>query len=181
MALREDQIQRYSRQILLREVGGRGQVALLAAAFEVAGQSLALDVAVACLAASGTPVRDSAKGRAGYVHGTTLEQLSPDAVAQAPSVGWLGPLSAAASTPTSLVRVGLGPAIVVGVAAGVPWPTLGRSTAHPEQGSGADAEPVTHGSMAALIGQRLVLGLGPPVVTVRFDGGRWSVQKVEPG
>ena len=30
MALREDQILRYSRQILLREVGGRGQEKLLA-------------------------------------------------------------------------------------------------------------------------------------------------------
>ena len=37
MALREDQILRYSRQILLKDVGGRGQEALLEAGVRLEG------------------------------------------------------------------------------------------------------------------------------------------------
>jgi hypothetical protein len=55
--LSEAQIHRYSRQILLREVGGMGQLALLGGVVEVRGQGEALEVAGRYLAAGGTPVR----------------------------------------------------------------------------------------------------------------------------
>lgn len=169
MALREDQIQRYSRQILLKEVGGRGQSRLLDAVVTVEGQSHALDVAVAELGASGTPLIDPAgPERTGFLAGTTLEALSPDAVA-APTravAGWLGPFSGGAAAPVACFRVGVSAGAIVGVPAHAPWPEHVPS-AHP-------AEPVTAGSLAALIVQRFALGLDASPVTVRWDGHRWQ-------
>lgn len=51
--LREDQVQRYARQILLREVGGRGQLRLLAARVRVHGEGRAAEEAATYLAAAG--------------------------------------------------------------------------------------------------------------------------------
>lgn len=56
MALQEDQIVRFSRQILLREVGGAGQLRLLAATARAAGEGPALATAAAYLTAGGSPV-----------------------------------------------------------------------------------------------------------------------------
>lgn len=56
MALTEEQIVRYSRQILVREVGGVGQERLLGATATVREGSVALQVAAAYLAAGGTSV-----------------------------------------------------------------------------------------------------------------------------
>nr|WP_240462308.1 hypothetical protein [Myxococcus sp. CA023] len=56
MALREDQILRYSRQILLREVGGRGQESLLAGTARLDGIGASGLTAAAYLAGGGTPV-----------------------------------------------------------------------------------------------------------------------------
>ena len=59
MALREDQILRYSRQILLKDVGGRGQEALLEGGARLEGSGPAGLTAAAYLAAGGTPVTAS--------------------------------------------------------------------------------------------------------------------------
>jgi hypothetical protein len=56
MALREDQILRYSRQILLREVGGRGQEKLLAGGVRLKATGAAGLTAAAYVAAGGTAV-----------------------------------------------------------------------------------------------------------------------------
>jgi hypothetical protein len=56
MALSEEQIVLYSRQILLAEVGGKGQERLGAAGVEVRGGGVAQKTAAAYLAAGGTPV-----------------------------------------------------------------------------------------------------------------------------
>jgi len=53
MDLSDPQIERYSRQILLREVGGDGQAKILAARVLVAGEGPALPVAALYLAAAG--------------------------------------------------------------------------------------------------------------------------------
>jgi len=169
MALREDQIQRYSRQILLREVGGRGQARLLEAVIVVEGQSDALDVAVAYLAASGTPLREARPtARAGFLEGATLGDFSVDAVArpEAPVRGWLGPLTQGPGAPTTCFRVGVASGLVVGVPAHAPWPT--------EAGAVVEAEPVTVGALAALVVQRFVLGLEAGLVTVRAADGQWQ-------
>jgi hypothetical protein len=52
--LTEPQIQRFSRQILLREVGGVGQARLLATPVHIAGVGISFDVARATLAAGGS-------------------------------------------------------------------------------------------------------------------------------
>ncbi|MCU0698079.1 MAG: hypothetical protein MUC96_16355 [Myxococcaceae bacterium] len=165
MPLSEAQVQRYSRQILLKEVGGRGQLRLLAAPFEVAGASSALDVAVAYLAASGTPLRSPFEHH-GFVAGVALPQFSPDVEVMGPVAGWLGPLEALGTAPTELHRVGLGPGVVVAARALAVSPR--------EVVPGDDVDPVSVGALAALMAQRLVLALErAEVVTARFSGGRW--------
>ena len=79
MALREDQVQRYGRQILLKELGGRGQRALLAAPVEVRGAGAALSEAVAYLAAGGSPLRlPPGFAPDGFLAGAAPAALSPD-------------------------------------------------------------------------------------------------------
>lgn len=58
MRLTDAQIERYSRQILLREVGGTGQTALLAARVLVAGSGAAFETAATYLAGAGVGVLD---------------------------------------------------------------------------------------------------------------------------
>lgn len=58
--LSEAQIQRFSRQILLREVGGVGQERLLVTPVRVTGQSAAFEVARRTLLAGGSPLSDVA-------------------------------------------------------------------------------------------------------------------------
>ncbi len=58
--LTESQIQRFSRQILLREVGGAGQERLLNTPVHVVGRGEAFEVARATLLAGGTPLDESA-------------------------------------------------------------------------------------------------------------------------
>ena len=97
MELRDDQVVRYSRQLLLREVGGAGQRALLSAAVSTRGRGPALEVAVAYLAASGVAVH-AAPGAGGF------GALNPDAqqpegrhvtvllgTPPAPQASWQGP------------------------------------------------------------------------------------------
>lgn len=81
--MREDQIQRYGRQILLREVGGRGQQKLLERGVVVTLEAPGVSEAVAYLAAGGSPVSTTHRP-GGFLSGTTLEALNPDATALAP-------------------------------------------------------------------------------------------------
>jgi len=96
MQLSEQQIHRYSRQILLAEVGGRGQSRLLESGTQVIGDGAAAQDAVVYLAASGirvalggtvqpgeegflASVADLGRPRAGGLEGT-LRDLNPDAI-----------------------------------------------------------------------------------------------------
>ncbi|MGV3626008.1 MAG: hypothetical protein ACO1OB_34680 [Archangium sp.] len=54
--MREEDIQRYGRQILLKELGGRGQAKLMARAVQVHGSGETLDDAVSYLRLGGTPI-----------------------------------------------------------------------------------------------------------------------------
>ncbi len=166
MELREDQIQRYSRQILLREVGGRGQRRLLDAVVRVEGRSAAIDVALAALASSGSPVIADASDRTGYLFARSLESLSADAIGAEPVRVWLGPLAAAGRVGVDLIRVGVGEGSVVAVPAGAPWP--------PAEDASVPADPVALGSFAALLAQRLVLGLEAELRAVRWETFRWK-------
>lgn len=164
MALREDQILRYSRQILLREVGGRGQQRLLDAPVSLDGASDVLDVAAAYLAASGTPLVDRNKHGAFLANGA-LETFAPDAIATTSPRGWLGPASAAPSIDAALFRVGVSNSGLIGVPSGTPWP--GEL-----EGQGS-SDSVTLGALAALVVQRFVLGLETSIVKVSQVDGRW--------
>src|SRR5437763_1961527 len=64
MSLTDEQIDRYSRQIILPEVGGRGQERLLAARVLVAGDDAAADAAVTLLGRAGGGTLDLAGGTA---------------------------------------------------------------------------------------------------------------------
>ncbi len=164
MALREDQILRYSRQILLREVGGRGQQKLLDAPVTLDGASDVLDVAAAYLAASGTPLIDR-QVHGGFLHGSALESFSSDAVAVTRPKGWLGSISEAAAIDATLFRVGVSNGGLVAVPAGMAWPI------EAEGKGGSDS--VTLGALAALVVQRFVLGLETSIVKISSVDGRW--------
>jgi hypothetical protein len=162
----EAQVQRYSRQILLKEVGGRGQRRLLEAPFEVVAGGPAIDVAVAYLAASGTPLRATGPF-SGFVDGVPLSAFAPDVDGPGPVAGWLGPLAVLPAAEGRWHRVAVGPGLVLGLRAGIAAPGALRPR--------DEAEPVTQGALAALVAQRFVLGLEPAdVVELRFEDGRWT-------
>lgn len=79
--MNEHQIRQYSRQILLREVGGVGQKKLLAAPLELCGWSDALEVAVTYLAAGGSPIATRPGEGAGFLHHHALETTNAPPVA----------------------------------------------------------------------------------------------------
>lgn len=88
MALSEEEIVRYSRQILLREVGGVGQQRLLASEVPVRGEGAAAGAAVAYLAASG--VRVSHGLDAQLSAGFPVPPSAHPVEAHHPPVVWLG-------------------------------------------------------------------------------------------
>lgn len=163
--LREDQIQRYGRQILLQELGGRGQQRLLAGAVEVLGVGPGVAEAVAYLAASGSPVRLAA-GVAldGFLGGLPARVLSPDAEAPAQLAVQLVPRGLVADAPCHVV-----------VGGGVAWRGAGACPAcwaRAREALPAEGPPVVVGSLAALAVQRLVLGWAAPLGLVRWEAGR---------
>jgi molybdopterin-synthase adenylyltransferase len=162
VALREDQVQRYSRQILLREVGGRGQTKLLATPVKVLGSGPALDVAVSYLAAGGAPLELDGAPRSGF----SLDALNPD----------LEPKTAAQLVLTDLAHATSSPAQVV-LGGGVAWRTEAGcercwhlALAELEGSSPA----VATGSLASLITQRLVFEWSPPKGLIRWNGASFA-------
>ena len=99
LQLRADQIRRYARQILLREVGGTGQARLLAGSAQVTGDGRAAEEAATYLAAAGVGRLVLDAGLAARI-GARLARMNPDvtvAPADAPGATLL-PASAAAPT-----------------------------------------------------------------------------------
>jgi molybdopterin-synthase adenylyltransferase len=184
MALREEQILRYSRQILLKEVGGRGQEALLGGGARLEGSGPAALTAAAYLAAGGTPVVASE---------TRLGPAAPGFLASAGDVGLpaaellarvLPEVNPDAVSPVAGGRLAELPAAWSGQA---PWVALGGDGSRGAvvfRGSQGcvwcfgetvrtlDSPPtgvlgVALGALGALVFQRLRLGMGPEL------GGRW--------
>lgn len=165
MALREDQVQRYGRQILLKELGGRGQRALLAAPVEVRGAGAALSEAVAYLAAGGSPLRlPPGFVPDGFLAGATPAALSPDVDAPGAAAVLLRSAEAEGAPGREVV-----------VAGGVAWRSADACpacwsavlAALPPAGP-----PTALGSLAALAVQRLVLGWAEPLGLVTWAGDR---------
>ncbi|CAM3512889.1 ThiF family adenylyltransferase [Corallococcus sp. ZKHCc1 1396] len=197
MALREDQILRYSRQILLRDVGGRGQEALLSGGARVDGLGASGLTATAYLAAGGTPVtgvggltmgpwspgflasaRDVGRPVADVL-AQVVPEVNPDAVGT-PGGGLLAELPAAWSGEAPWVALGgdgLRGAVVFRSADGCVW-CFGETVRH--LGTPPDGPlGVALGALGALVFQRLRLGMGPSL------GGRWlgapgAVEELEP-
>jgi hypothetical protein len=188
MALREEQILRYSRQILLRDVGGRGQEALLAGTARVDATGASGMTAAAYLAGGGTPVvgtgslplgpwapgflvsADDVGRPAVEALDAAVPQLNPDAagagrggglVAELPS-GWSGEAPWVA-----LGGDGMRAAVVFRGTDGCVW-CFGETVRHLVQPPDG-ALGVALGALGALVFQRLRLGLGPAL------GGRWLV------
>ncbi|XXF75042.1 ThiF family adenylyltransferase [Myxococcaceae bacterium GXIMD 01537] len=186
MALREDQIQRYSRQILLREVGGKGQEALLAGGARLEATGPAGLTAAAYLAAGGTPVTASqaplGPGAPGFLVSAddvglpaarVLERALPDLNPDATAAGGRGrlaelPASWGGEAPwVALGGDGKRGAVVFRGAEGCVWcfgETV-RALGPPPTGMLGFAL----GALGALVYQRLLLGLGPT------SGGRWLI------
>lgn len=167
MALREDQIVRYGRQILLRELGGRGQERLLGNPVRVLGSGPAIDDAVSWLLAGGTPV-SLAPGATpgGFLTGVGLEALNPDAAPRVPPTIDLLPRGLTSQARAQVV-VGAGVAFRSALACDECWKkTLEQLCAEPE--------PAGAGSLAALAVQRLVLGWAAPLGLIRWTGDRFQ-------
>ena len=167
MALREDQIVRYGRQILLRELGGRGQERLLGTAVRVRGSGPAIDDAVAWLLAGGTPVALPAQfNPGGFLADVAPQALNPDATAvTTPSIELLPRCE---TSPSQVqVVVGAGVAFRSSAACDRCWTqTLSQLAEGPI--------PAGAGSLAALAVQRLALGWSEPLGLVHWTGSRFE-------
>ncbi len=150
--LREDQIQRYGRQILLREVGGRGQQKLLERGVHVTGDGPGLAEAVAYLAAGGSPITTSIPP-SGFLAGTTLDALNPDAEASVPRFLTIG------------ARVEAGAVVVVTDTVVFAAAQTCRECVRANVGQGVPGphDRVTMGSLVALVAQRLCLDQAEPL------------------
>jgi proteasome lid subunit RPN8/RPN11 len=189
--LSEEQVQRYSRAILLAGVGGHGQLALLATGARLTAGGPALLTAAAYLAAGGTPVQGPpgtlALGDAGFLVSArelglpaeatvrqALQQLNPDAVALPRRTGTLAALPLADAPARPLVAVGRRDGQWVLWAATVEACDVCLAEGvRGAEAPGAGPEAIQAGALAALLFQRLVLGFAPPLSGVRMakDGG----------
>lgn len=166
MALREDQIVRYGRQILLRELGGRGQERLLAAPIQVRGRGPSIDDAIAWLLAGGTPVQLEPSARpGGFLTGVPLEALNPDANSASPAHAELVARGVNSSAPTQVV-VGAGVAFRTAQACEGCWVKTLEALGKEQVGAA--------GSLAALTLQRLVLGWSEPLGIILWQGDHFE-------
>lgn len=174
MALTEPQILRYSRQILLKDVGGAGQERLLATEIQLAGGGRAVLTAAAYLAGGGSVI--SAEGRVATAHDAgfllTAEQTGEDVSAAAARMNPdAGPRAATQRVALAAAPAAhpIAPGVTVGakdahaallVASAEACPDcLARNalTTPPPEG----ALGVAAGTLAATLVQRLALGLEP--------------------
>src|SRR5690606_10662033 len=193
-SLTEPEIQRYSRQILLHEVGGVGQLRLLSQAFALRGTGPALIACAAYVEGAGCPLilpdRALEPDEVGYLFsreqvGQPLPSLS-GAVAAAEGAEAPGELGQVPASFTSQgPRVALGArggraALAWAAAGGCPacfGAAVGQLTA-----PGREADPVVLGSLGALVAVRLVLGeersVGAMVLGPR-GSERWELEPCE--
>jgi len=189
MSLTEDQIIRYSRQILLAQIGGRGQEKLLVSGAQLVGRGAAQATAAAYLAAGGIPVRAAVQAHARVRSDETgllfarAEVGQPFALAFAKAASDLNPDALSGATCGLLGEV---PADFSGFA---PWVALGWRQGRGEvvyrsergcaecfrgQLGGLTNVPpgpqsVLVGTMGALVFQRLCLGASDDLGLVTTD------------
>jgi molybdopterin/thiamine biosynthesis adenylyltransferase len=191
--LSDTQIERYSRQILLPQVGGRGQIALLSATVTVYGSQALATTAALYLAAAGVGHLRVSPPTAAAIAGVNpdCEVASPAAVSAADTVpGAAAVLCAGAGAATCAVIdaacLAAGIPLIIGEATGtVGWlsvrnaPDAACATClAPPRADTGDGDAPLGGVAAALIGTllateavKIVLGLQPSYVghRVTFD------------
>jgi len=194
MSLTESQIIRYSRQILLAQVGGHGQTKLLASGAQLVGRGAAQATAAAYLAAGGisvTAVGGSPRSQpalvgfdeAGFLF-RCQDEGRPFAIAMDEALADLNPDARSGRTVGSLGEV---PADFLGAA---PWVALGWRQDHgevayrSEEGCAgcfsatlmgllpvpAGPQAVIVGTVGALVFQRLCLGAADVLGAVSIQG-----------
>ena len=158
MTLREDQIQRYGRQILLREVSGAGQRKLIASPVRVDVTGAAAEVAVTYLAAGGSPLELGPLTPVAFLTGTSPAALNPDVASTTP------PAITLSAAPVA------GPCVVLGgQLAFFPDGACPDCTNTPQL-VGTPHDAVIFGSAAALLVQRFVLGFAGTRVLLGWNG-----------
>ncbi|HZN94637.1 MAG TPA: ThiF family adenylyltransferase [Myxococcales bacterium] len=196
MGLKERQIQRYARQLLLPEIGGNGQQALLGAgAVALSAGGAADSVALAYLAAGGSPVRvppgravskeelgflfdaeDIGKPAANWLK-SALKDFNPDAAREPENMGLLVELPAQVIAPPPWVVMGWGEGGRGGIVyrtaegcAGCFVHSLSAFTAS-QPSPAVAAASVALGALAALAFQRCTLGISEPLGGVWLEEG----------
>jgi len=189
MSLTEDQIIRYSRQILLAQIGGRGQEKLLVCGAQLVGRGAAQATAAAYLAAGGIPVRAEvqpdanvrsdeagllfARAEVGQPFALALTRAAADLNPDAASDGGRGLLG---EVPADFS--GAGPWVALGWRQG-----RGEVVYRSERGCGecfrgqlrglssvpAGSQSVLVGTVGALVFQRLCLGASDDLGVVTTD------------
>ncbi len=175
MTFSEHQIRRYSRQLLLKQVGGRGQEKLLATGLRVAGPTEAVEVALAYLAAGGTPL-DAAGAHGGFFAGWQVDAINPDASGLARSLIYLcigaDEVSLARCADCALVEsdtrnTSVQPELVEGARVQLRDTQDDKGVALRQ--AQRERNGVVLGAFAALCAQRAVLELDPIPVRWRLD------------
>lgn len=175
MSLTEAQIQRYSRQILLREVGGRGQSRLLSRPVRVDGRNAATDAATPYLVAGGAHVLGPAPDD-GFLTGASLADFNPDAgVPGAP----FACLVAAGAVPSLAVAVVVGGDGVV--ASGGGCADCLKAAADSLAVAVAPEDALVLGGLAALALQRLCLEVEPVAGLRRWRLGAGGIVEAPVG
>lgn len=159
MTLSEAQIQRYSRQILLREVGGVGQVRLLSSPMAIDGAGPAFDTAASYLAAGGAPVR---------LRGAWLEGFDPEVDRASPLAVTLGETDELSAHQVA-VGTSRGETVVLFRAADGCRACFAQACAELAPAP-LGAGSTVAGTFAALVCQKLVLGQLSGVGAFRLDG-----------
>lgn len=207
-ALTEPEIQRYSRQILLHEVGGVGQLRLLSQPFALRGSGPALETCAAYVEGAGCPLlppdRTLQAGEVGYLFphdrvGEPLAAVMGEGQAGTDAGGTssgedrqsLGTLQASGELGELPARfTSKGPRVALGAESGRPvvaWASEGGCgdcfEAAVQRLSAPDSEDsVSLGSLGALVAVRLVLGeasgLGAMVLGPQ-GSERWEMDRCE--
>ncbi|MBX5480370.1 MAG: hypothetical protein IRZ16_00775 [Myxococcaceae bacterium] len=187
MPLDESQIVRFSRQILLRAVGGRGQEALVSARVRVTGAGEAIATACAYSAAGGSSVEALAPVRGFPIapHRPLSGEMGaiPDARFQSPDV----PLPDTAQLDETVVVIADGGLVaapaqsctscVLKNVSALRSPPARDDGAATSQSSGLPPPVDLIGALAALAHQRIVLGLERELrrIEVAADGSLQSL------
>lgn len=195
MRLTDDQIEQYSRQIILRELGGTGQRRLLASSCAIVGRGAAFDTIVTYLAGAGVGRLALPSQTAQTLAFAEPAQRNSDVVVESVTLVpsdydvWIDAGADASAHPTA-GRARLGEIRVSEVSHGVELdlipPASGCLTCHPEgpKGTSQVAELAPAGALAALAALRWLAEIAPDPTPrrLRLTSGApsWTEETLRP-